>query len=164
MPVSELSKLPAITQTGANTFGCLINGVAFVPQNQSILQGPKLQCNYIFTDGGYYFTILTSNKNTNGLITQIQVVTDSLTISEGQTLTLKQLSPGHASASYALITSNGDLNSYVTTNNTISGQLIITKLDPTNQIVSGTFFFTGINNVGDVIQITDGRFDMLYTR
>lgn len=29
--VSELEKLPAITQTGANTFGCLVNGKAFMP-------------------------------------------------------------------------------------------------------------------------------------
>ena len=28
---NELSKLPTATQTGANTFGCLINGKAFIP-------------------------------------------------------------------------------------------------------------------------------------
>ncbi len=30
-PKTELEKLPPITQTGANTFGCLLNGVAFTP-------------------------------------------------------------------------------------------------------------------------------------
>ena len=30
-PQDELSKLPPATQTGANTFGCLVNGKAFVP-------------------------------------------------------------------------------------------------------------------------------------
>lgn len=28
---AELAKLPPITQTGANTFGCLVNGKAFIP-------------------------------------------------------------------------------------------------------------------------------------
>ncbi len=30
-PKTELEKLPPATQTGANTFGCLLNGVAFTP-------------------------------------------------------------------------------------------------------------------------------------
>ena len=28
---AELAKLPPITQTGANTFGCLVNGKAYIP-------------------------------------------------------------------------------------------------------------------------------------
>ena len=34
MPVEE-DKLPAITQTGENTFGCLINGNVFVPKDKT---------------------------------------------------------------------------------------------------------------------------------
>ena len=30
-PQTELEKLPPITKTGANTFGCLVNGVAWLP-------------------------------------------------------------------------------------------------------------------------------------
>lgn len=29
--LSELDKLPPATQTGANTFGCLVNGKAYLP-------------------------------------------------------------------------------------------------------------------------------------
>ena len=36
---AELAKLPPITQTGANTFGCLVNGVAVTP-NSSCLGCP----------------------------------------------------------------------------------------------------------------------------
>jgi len=32
-PKTELEKLPAATQTGAYTFGCLVNGKAWVVQN-----------------------------------------------------------------------------------------------------------------------------------
>ena len=30
-PKTEIEKLPAITQEGKNTFGCLFNGVAYTP-------------------------------------------------------------------------------------------------------------------------------------
>ena len=38
-PMTELEKLPPITSEGANTFGCLINGEAWVAHNPSILVG-----------------------------------------------------------------------------------------------------------------------------
>lgn len=31
-PKTELEKLPPITQTGANTFGCLVNGRTWIPK------------------------------------------------------------------------------------------------------------------------------------
>ncbi|MDP9048259.1 MAG: DUF6252 family protein [Bacteroidota bacterium] len=159
-PVNQLSLLPPPTQTGANTFGCLVNGQAFLPGGPS--SASPLQCNYIYTAGGYYFTILTTNKDNNGLIKQIQIETDSLTIVEGQTFTLKEVVGGNATAVYALAINN-TLNTYLTTS-TISGQLTITKLDQTHQIVSGTFYFNAVNTVGDIVKVTDGRFDMRYTR
>ncbi|MDP3665037.1 MAG: hypothetical protein Q8R50_00025, partial [Sediminibacterium sp.] len=33
--VNQLSLLPPITNTGANTFGCLVNGVAMLPKSGS---------------------------------------------------------------------------------------------------------------------------------
>lgn len=43
-----------------------------------------------------------------------------------------------------------------------SGTLTITKDDRTSQILSGTFSFTAVNvdNPAEVINITDGRFDI----
>jgi hypothetical protein len=65
-PADQLSLLPPATQTGARTFGCLVNGLAFVPKNQSIIEGPDMQCNYIFLNGGYYFLVGIVNSH-NGL-------------------------------------------------------------------------------------------------
>jgi len=161
-PVSQLSLLPPATQTGANTFGCLVNGQAFVPKNRNILEGPDLQCNYIYTAGGYHLTVAGGNKNGDGTLTGVIVATDSLAIAPGQTLTFKTFAPGNADASYTLYSITGE-NQY-TTNNTISGQLIITKLDSIRQIVSGTFYFNAVNSTGKIVKISDGRFDMLYTR
>jgi len=159
-PVNQLSLLPAATQTGAGTFGCLVNGQAFVPGG-SLFSGSHEQCNYIYTNGGYYFTILTTNQDYNNDVKQVVVETDSLAISEGEILPLKLFSAGNADASYSIIANN--INRYET-NNSTAGQLIITKFDQSNQIVSGTFYFNSIGVAGDTVKVTDGRFDMLYTR
>ena len=41
-----------------------------------------------------------------------------------------------------------------------SGELTITKLDRENFIISGTFWFTAVNDQGDTLRVTDGRFDV----
>ncbi|MDB5131718.1 MAG: hypothetical protein JWR02_1467 [Mucilaginibacter sp.] len=159
-PVNQLSLLPPATQTGARTFGCLVNGKAFVPENRSIIEGPDMQCNYILLNGGYYFTLALSN-NDNGLVKGMWVKTDSLAIAQGQTYKLITYAMGDADASYYLL--GNDNRSYIT-NTTVSGVLTITKLDPATQIVSGTFYFKAVNAPGDTVSVTDGRFDMPYTR
>lgn len=41
---TELEKLPPITQTGANTFGCLVNGKAWLPNGRKPQNGgPNIQ-------------------------------------------------------------------------------------------------------------------------
>src|SRR5471030_2994923 len=79
-PADQLSLLPAATQTGANTFGCLVNGQVFVPKNRSFLVGPIMQCNYIYTSGGYYFEVSGGNNNSSWYPVAIFVQTDSLTV------------------------------------------------------------------------------------
>jgi hypothetical protein len=162
-PQDELAKLPPATQIGANTFGCLVNGVAFLPDGSNFSLGPIKQCNYVYTGGGYHFTVAASNEADNNLIKNVIVGTDSLAIAEGQTLTLKTFTAGNATALYTLDTNIGGVTQYVT-NNTVSGQLTITKIDSVKDFVSGTFYFTAVNDKGEKVQVTDGRFDMLFTR
>ena len=42
---AELAKLPPITQNGAKTFGCLVNGKAVTP-NSSCINCPPLECRF----------------------------------------------------------------------------------------------------------------------
>jgi hypothetical protein len=160
-PVNQLSLLPPATQTGANTFGCLVNGQAFVPGG-SIFSAPFIQCNYIFTGGGYNLTVAATNKENTNLYKGVIVATDSLQVVEGQTFTFNKFKSGNADASYTLYPDIGIIQ-YETTNK-VSGSLWITKLDTIHQIVSGTFNFNAINSALDTVKITDGRFDMHYTR
>ena len=102
------------------------------------------------------------NNNSSGYPVAIFVQTDSLTVSEGQTLSLTQYATaGMASGSYGIGTSAGILNYY--TNQNQSGQLNITHMDTVKQIISGTFYFNATSSSGDVVKVTNGRFDMPYT-
>jgi len=54
-----------------------------------------------------------------------------------------------------------DFNGITSTSN--PGNLTITNFDQANFIISGTFNFTVLDNDGNEINITNGRFDMNYT-
>lgn len=56
----------------------------------------------------------------------------------------------------------GLINSYNTTQ-VHKGELKITKFNPTNSIISGTFWFDAVNEEGEIVEIREGRFDMQYT-
>jgi hypothetical protein len=47
--IPEIDKLPPATQTGANTFGCMVDGKAFMPRKSGWFGGPVLQCSYQYT-------------------------------------------------------------------------------------------------------------------
>ncbi|MBW7840687.1 MAG: hypothetical protein H3C36_13855, partial [Chitinophagaceae bacterium] len=47
---------------------------------------------------------------------------------------------------------------------TYSGELWIKKLDPVNQIVSGTFWFDAVTANGQKVEVREGRFDVRYTQ
>ena len=162
-PGNPIDQLPPETQTGANTFGCLINGEIFLPKGPSL--GPILQCAYQYLDNsydhGYFFQLGAIHKNKTTDVLSVGIFTDSLTITNG-TFTLGNNQKGNAYALYTRATDTVHVNLY--TSNDLPGQLTITKFDETNQIVSGTFWFSVVKSPGDTIKITDGRFDMQFTK
>lgn len=54
--LAPIDQLPPATQTGANTFGCLINGEVFKPSGSN-LGGPVLSASYILYNGKYGLSI-----------------------------------------------------------------------------------------------------------
>jgi hypothetical protein len=161
---NPIDQLPPSTQTGANTFGCLINGQAFTPGGSS-LSGPDLAGIYQYlisgTPNGYTFAIDGSNKSNPCNITGVGFGFDSVSISTG-TYPLRFRKNGQGGGGYRLLQCNAaDVLLY--TNDSIGGQLTITRFDLSNQIASGTFWFDVLDNNGDTIKITDGRFDVHFT-
>ena len=166
-PINPVDQLPPATQSGANTFGCLIDGKVFLPKGPSL--GPILQCAYQYLNTtssvGFFFQLSAIDNSNSSDVSGIGIYTDSLNISQN-VFQLLANKPGNAYGLYSRVNLQGTniTNTTLYTTTTFPGQLTITKFDEFNQIASGTFFFTVVNDSGDTIKVTDGRFDMQFTR
>lgn len=149
-----LSQLPPATQIGANTFGCLLDGEAFIPRGG---QNP-LDCVYQLINGERFFNVQGNKEDTDFNLIRISLSTKAKELEEGETYLLIENEVGNAYARYSYNTNA------TFTSQTNSGTLTITKLDLDNQIVSGIFSFDIIDFEGNLRQIRNGRFDMRFTQ
>ncbi len=150
--------LPPATQTGANTFGCYINGKLYVPKgfeqnrpNFSMVVDPNFQ------NGNFGISTFNSqlkiriNFGSNDIksvgVFYINDTSKPLLID-----VLNENENCYFNPSYICISSG---------NCKVTGNLQITRYDLTNSIFSGTFQFTLYNpSMGcDTIHLTKGRFD-----
>lgn len=147
--------LPPATQTGAGTFACYVNGTSYIDTS-----GGYFNCFYQFIDGEYFFGIGGEDEN-HSIFRQVILSSNASKIEENAQYTLNCNEPGNH---YGEVAFTGQLLD-ATTCNTNFGTMTITKLDFTNNIVSGTFEFDIIHpDTGEIIQIRDGRFDTLFTQ
>ena len=155
-PKTELEKLPPATQTGAQTFGCLIDGQAFVPPN---FGSNAPSAFYQFVDGAYTLSIYGSTDGGPNL-KSINIGCLDMPLIQETTYLLKEEMANNYFGEYNIgggITFSG---ASFTQN---PGTLTITRFDAVNFIISGTFEFTVLDDNGAEIKITEGRFDMQYT-
>ncbi|MDR6968239.1 hypothetical protein J2X31_002256 [Flavobacterium arsenatis] len=156
-PGNPVDQLPTATQTGAQTFGCLIDGKAFVP--------PKFGSNapnafYQFVGGAYTLGI---NAATGGgtELKSINIGCLDMPIMTVNSYTLKEFISGNYFGEYRKAAG------FIFDGSSFSqqpGNLVITRFDPVNFIISGTFNFKAKElSTGEIIEITEGRFDMQYT-
>jgi hypothetical protein len=155
-PKTELEKLPPATQTGAQTFGCLIDGKAFVP--------PKFGSNapnafYQFVDGAYTLSIYGSTDGGSNLKSINIGCIDMPLIQESSYLLKEELSNNY----FGEYNIGGGITFSGASTTINPGTLTITRFDPTNFIISGTFEFSVLDDNNAEIKITNGRFDMQYT-
>lgn len=154
---NPIDKLPPATQTGANTFGCLLDGEAFKPG----ITSNSYQCFYQYVNGGYYFNV-NANYQEKGVLKSIGIATQKKIISQEEILNLFERKDGNAYALYFTGNSNTGAEELLYTSQMNTGELKITKLDFKNNIVSGTFWFDVKDDKGVVHQIREGRFDMRF--
>jgi Family of unknown function (DUF6252) len=160
---TQEAELPPETTTGAMTFGCKVNGKVFVPKDGR--GKPGLFVQYVNlgagVGGGWFLNIPATNWESTEIPT-LQIGTDSLLITENSTYQFKinnnnQSIKGTAFAKYASGSSG-----YIKLNSDV-GDLIITRFDQVNRILSGRFYFIATNTSnGEKINITEGRFDIRY--
>lgn len=161
-PAEYNPQLPAITQTGANTFGVIINNKIFVPRSS------KNDINNIFYPvyNGVFFTI--DDKSFTSLIRLdtknktylfLYVNDDSNLKTKDYTVNGQDTSniPGRVTIDYAIYENAVETKSYRVVPD--SGTIKITKND--SEIISGVFSCKLINgtNLDDTLEIKDGRFD-----
>ncbi|WP_289023772.1 hypothetical protein [uncultured Salegentibacter sp.] len=155
-PQSPIDQLPPATQTGEQTFGCLIDGEPFISDN---FGRGRPSAFYQYIDGKYTFNIGAYKSSDSTL----NVAIAGRNIEGLQESIFRLIEEEDENIFGKLIISKGgiQLNSSSLTEN--PGELIITNFDPDNFILSGTFEFTVLDEEGNEIEITDGRFDVKYT-
>ncbi len=147
---SDEPQLPDITNTGARTFGCKVNGRLFVASGE-----PKTWDNigvtYDFIADSSIYISASDGDETIWFRFFISDKTNEYY--------LKGRYPyiGSYSGSPSGSTSPIGNNEYHT-DGTNTGKVKINNYD--GKIISGTFCFTAANDTGVVAQITEGRFDI----
>lgn len=156
--------LPTETAYGANTFGCKINGLSYTPQGGDPSSGIYPLSGGLYEDAignrGIYLRTINGSQN---LHLYIKNASDTGVYYFNVNTTPKPIAV--ISESYACYGENGIGGSkgYFITNATNTGIIRITRFDPTERIVAGTFSFTAFNSTTNaVITVTDGRFDRKY--
>ncbi len=156
---SPADQLPPATQTGANTFGCLVNGQPWLPSG------------FIGTSSNYRVTYDPSYSGGSLQIRAFRLI-DNLPEANYIFLDGSQIdkvgnypigSTGSAGVSYVTGLRSGPCQSYKPSNNIsgfyMTGRLTITRLDMSKGIISGTFAFTLAQPGCDTLKVTQGRFD-----
>lgn len=159
--VTEQEQLPAATQEGKNTFGCLINGEVFLPKNYS----NQFFFSYKPLNAGvnsYGNIEITAHKiNKDGSFSIIRLY--SYGISQKGVYNLKlHLDVNQApffGTSYEYNPTPNNIGKYYYINDTINSTLEISKLDTIQKIMSGKFKFSfTLNN--ENIKVENGVFDL----
>jgi hypothetical protein len=156
-PTTDANGLPFATQTGANTFGCLIDGV------KCSVSG---EYNWLYTYGMYY------NLDNSGVV--IKIITQNPRRDFYILCNFKKPIIGthnvneYVTVGYTSLNNDGGTagGSYYA-NDTLPATITITKFSGNaaigaqkGDIFSGTFDMILQDGVGKKIHLTEGRFDM----
>ena len=160
----DVESLPDPTQTGANTFGAKVDGAFWVPQR--------------FTSVGSSTILEARMTGTGTLIINARNFSSSPTETEFEILIRNMTGPGTYPLDQLTAKQPGESASYGyyiqrkfmpehewITNAAHTGSVTITKYDPANRIVSGTFAFNAATTDGSAnpISVTEGRFDITFS-
>ena len=152
----KLGDLPGISETGANTFGCMINGKGYIPQTHLGSYILPLEAAYFGEyNGSRNWSISIGTIDDNHIPNvSFHFIIDSAGMRTGSMVVLHSDTAGHLSSAvldkfgiYKIISPQ-------------FGQLQILKYDVPGKILAGTFSFSAVDTAGNKAVITDGRFDV----
>ncbi|MDO7887510.1 hypothetical protein [Hymenobacter cheonanensis] len=153
-PARPEDQLPPATQTGAGTFGCLLNGQPWTPS------GYDGSPNFVLTyDSGYRGGALqikcyryTSNS------TFQSIIFGAVNVSQAGTYFFSIPNNGISYFDTSLV-APCNLQSYSNPGTYRTGSFTLTRFDLKAGIISGTFNFKFAQPSCDTLKITQGRFD-----
>ena len=154
--------LPPITTTGANTFGCRINGKVWLPSPRPSGNLPQIEggIKTRFANGGpeknWYDLLIFADRNdlTGFSIYLSRINKNGIFSLNKTTFPWPQTPQPNHSYMYYYFHSNAYM-----TDSIFSGEVELTRCDTLNKIFSGTFHFRAVYGV-DTISVTEGRFDI----
>ncbi len=160
-PAKPEDQLLPATQTGAGTFGCLLNGQPWTPSGGGLFAIPNFLVTY---DPSYHGGNLavTAYRNTNGTTIKQSVGFGGDQINQTGNYLLTTYSSSSSSRTPYFSDGNkvSPCDEYLSSPGTkATGQFVITRLDKAQGIISGTFSFTLSQPGCDTIKVTQGRFD-----
>jgi len=152
-------EFPEITQEGKGTFGCIIDGKKYVPEDLKSPLSPRVISASLEQIGAgeyHYLVISVSNDKTKKIghfkISYYGALED---LHEGK---FDVTDPAIVGRGFSSEIFRGDLYTYATDENT-EGAITILKFDKRQKIISGTFAFPMFHSkTGERIEVTEGRF------
>ncbi len=167
---TDSNSLPAATQSGANTFGCLVNGKPFVGRSPD--RFAQNSSNWYYDDnlsGGEFHIYCLRNFQGIGskddgcgfTIDSVNFRRIMITVKSQEQLMLGYIDHNTKDGKCA---SFGTEIVFIDTTKTFyrNGRCTISRLDKKARIISGTFNCTIYENGCDTFKITDGRFDISF--
>lgn len=157
--LTELQKLPPITQTGANTFGCLVDGIAWLPNGSKPQTGGsniQLYVDPTFQGGRFSITGHKYNEPNQYISIGSFKCTSSGFFDFDSSYNGIQFYRNRSGSNYVDYSTN-DIGIFK------KGFINITNYNLSTSIFSGTFegkLFKVNGSYGDTIKITHGRFDV----
>ncbi len=151
--VTEEEKLPAITQQGLNTFGCLVNGKAWLPDNDG---SSNAELSPDYWNGILSISAKRFGKDKTGHRSLLESVWIDIygiyqtgSYNKDDTATVRFYDYEN-SCSYHF-------------NNILITNINISRFDTLNRIIAGNFNATlYVDSICDTLKITKGRFDVKY--
>ncbi|HZF63970.1 MAG TPA: DUF6252 family protein [Chitinophagaceae bacterium] len=149
----EVSELPPATQTGANTFGAIVNGKLWAPSGFGIAPtAPILDAYYM---PGRSVIIHARNFASSPKESEFEIQLTNV-----KTPGVYEFREGTGNSAYYVerrFMPTGEWR----TNNQHGGSVNITLTDTVNKILSGTFQFKAASVYNESpIEVTEGRFDL----
>ncbi len=158
------ASLPAATQVGANTAGCLINGQAFVAADYGggLLSNPIPALSYGFAFDSVYYLVMTGAYQGGRATVSLFIRTQKKGIYLlNQDTQYYPLGSPRVVANSAVFTTAGSAGEVYVTNAQHTGKVELSRADLSSGIGAGTFEFTAASQADPTktVTITNGRFD-----